>query len=118
MTKTELIQLLEELLGTLSEMVLKQIDKYHREGMSYKEIGRSVYFLFDVQKKDKKSIDTYGIGLVPHVQEQANKYYDAIKRQREQQLKEIENFKKVPELLVSPQDRNKKRKETIKIDEL
>lgn len=117
MSKRELIELLTELLGPLSGMVLRQIDKFVRQGLTYKEIARAVYFLFDVQGRDKKSVSTYGIGLVPNVIKEANYYYDSLKAQQEKQAQQAQNFKGVPLREVKVQKRNKK-KRSIDINEL
>ena len=88
MSKKELIELLTELLGPLSDMVLYQIDKFAKQGISYKSIARAVYFIFDVQGKDKKAVSTYGIGLVPNVMKEANYYYDSLKKKQDEQKKQ------------------------------
>lgn len=108
MSKKELIELLEKLLGTLPAMVLLQIDKFVKAGLSHKDIARAVYYLFDVQHRDKTTIAKYGIGLVPHVVVEANGYYERIKRQYEEQRKQLENVREIDTLEVEPMERKKK----------
>lgn len=117
MNKKELIEHLTNVLGTLSNMVLNQIDKYAKTGITYKEIARAVSFLYEVQNKDKKDVATYGIGLVPHVLAQANAYYDDLRQKIEDQRAQIENAESINSREVSPQDRIK-RDRKIDINEL
>ena len=117
MSRKELVELLTELLGTLSAMVLRQIDKFVKEGLTYKDIARAVYFLYDVQGRDKKDVSTYGIGLVPHVTQQANSYYETIRRKQEEQRAQALASGDIPSREVSPQERIKIRRD-IDISEL
>ena len=118
MTKRELTDLLTEVLGPLPDMVLKQIDKFVKSGLTYKDIGRSAAYIYDVTGKvSKESISTYGIGLVPNYVKEANQYYENIKRQQEKQALQVINAAEVPQREVQPQER-KKRKRGIDIDGL
>jgi hypothetical protein len=117
MSKKELLELLTELLGTLPQMVLNQIEKFVKTGITYKDIARAVYFLYDVQGRDKKDISTYGIGLVPHVIAQANSHYESIRRRQEDQRTQTQGDMEIPSREVSPQERAKIRRE-IDISEL
>lgn len=105
MSKKELIELLTELLGPLSNMVLRQIDKFVEAGLTYKDIARTVYYLFDVQGRDRSKISTFGIGLVPHAVVEANRYYDNIKKQQEEQRKQVLASTEIPTREVSTQER-------------
>lgn len=119
MTKSELIELLEELLGKpLPTMVLRQITKFANQGLTYKEIARATYYLFDVKKKDTDSIHTYGIGLVPYVKDEANKHYDHIKHQQERRQRQFLEQEEIEIRGVQPQKQIKVRKEEIDIDKL
>lgn len=118
MSKKELIELLTEVLGPLTPMVLRQIDKFIKQGLTYKEIARAVVYLYSVTKKLKiESVATYGIALVPEYVNAANNYYDEIKRQQESQKKQVDAAKDINQRLVSPQKRVK-RKRGIDINEL
>lgn len=117
MSKKELIELLTELLGPLSQMILRQIDKFVEAGLTYKDIARTVYYLFDVQGRDRSKISTFGIGLVPHAVTEANRYYDNIKQQQEEQRRQVLASEDIPTREVSPQDRKIARRD-IDISEL
>jgi hypothetical protein len=118
MSKKELIELLTKLLGTLSPLVLRQIDNYVAQGLTHKDIARAVYYIFDVLKKVPiDSTAQYGIGLVPSYVGQANAYYEKIKRQQEQQAKQVEDSESIQTRFVSPQKRVKIKKE-VDINEL
>lgn len=83
-------------------MVQKQIDKFHASGITYKEIARAVYYMFQVQGRDAESVSTYGIGLVPGIKDEANQYYEQIKQRQEKQANQVRNFKKVSTKEVTP----------------
>lgn len=118
MTRKELIEFLTEILGPLPEMVIKQIDKYIKMGLTYKEIARSAAYIFEVTcKVPKNSISQFGIGLVPSYVKEANEYYENIKRQQDKQAHQVINAATVSKREVQPQGR-KKRKRGIDINEL
>lgn len=117
MSKKELLKLLTELLGALHPMVLKQIDKFVKDGHTYKEIARSVYYIYDVLGRDTKDISTYGIGLVPYYIEQANSHFDAIAKQQAAQKQQAQESS-IESREVSTQSRVKKKRSEIDISEL
>lgn len=118
MGKKELIQLLTELLGTLPARVLSHIDILTAQGLTYKEIARAVYYIYDVLKQPKVDLDKWGIkGLVPVYVDKANRYYDALKHQQEQQKQQVLQAGDTPIKEVKPQTRIK-RKVDIDINEL
>lgn len=118
MSKRELIELLTEILGPLPQIVLRHIDILVKQGLTYKDIGRSVAYQYVVLKHEVKDIDKWGIkGLVPIYLGRANSYYDAIKRQQELQRQQVENANPVQEIEVKPLERNRK-KRGININEL
>jgi hypothetical protein len=117
MSKVELIKILEELLGSLPTIVLKQITKFRQQGITYKEIARAASYWFDVLGRDKNTINTYGIGIVPNILPEANQYYNNLKQQQERRKNQFLNKEDVEIREVSPQ-RRIIRKEEIKIDEL
>lgn len=118
MTKKELIEQLTKLLGTLDQMVLRHIDILSKGGLTYKEIARAVYYIYDVLKQPKDNIKQYGIkGLVPLYVQRANAYYDEIKRMREQQARDTRKLN-IDAREVSPQKRKKKKRGEIDISEL
>ena len=68
------------------------ISKYASEGMTYKGMTRALMYFYDVQKN---SIDKSngGIGIVPWVYEDANRYYER-KENMEKQLEEAIEYSK------------------------
>ena len=117
MRKKELLELLEKLFGSVSGLVVKQIDNFVAEGHTYKSIARAVYYLFDVQKRDIKTVEKFGIGLVPFYIDVANKYYDDIKKQYEKQKQQLENLREIEVKEVEPMQRKKKER-NIDINDL
>ena len=90
MSKKELLELLTQLLGTLPPRVLSHIDILASSGLTYKEIARATYYIFDVMKQPIVDLDKWGIkGLVPIYVDKANKYYDTLKRQQDQQKEQV-----------------------------
>lgn len=118
MSKKELLELLTQLLGTLPQRVLSHIDILSKSGLTYKEIARSVYYIYDVLKQPVVDLDKWGIkGLVPIYVDRANKYYDALKKQQEQQREQVLQAGSAQTRVVKPQQRVK-RKRVIDINEL
>ena len=94
MTKKELCDIICHFLGCeeCNAMVLRQINKYVTEhGWSYKDIARAFAYYVEVQGNppDPK----YGIGIVRFVMDDAKKYYSALERQKEEQIKAAEKAK-------------------------
>ena len=76
MTRKELSELIADLYGIpeINTMIDSQISKFIKQhGYTYKEIGRAVYFYVEVQGQTPKK--EMGIGIVPHVMEEARKYF-------------------------------------------
>ena len=69
------------------------ISKYASEGMTYKGMTRALMYFYDVQKN---SIDKSngGIGIVPWVYEEAQRYYKQIEMEKEKIEKVLESFEK------------------------
>jgi hypothetical protein len=61
------------------------ISKYINEGMTYKGITRALMYFYDVQKNNTDKSNG-GIGIVPWVYEDANRYYE----KKENMEKELE----------------------------
>lgn len=117
MTKEELVTLLEESLGPLPTMVTHQIKKFKDSGLTYKQIGRAVYYYFEVLKRDKSSIKTYGIGIVPLLIDESENYYNNLKQQKDKQERQLERIKDVPIREIKPEKRNRRKRE-VDINEL
>lgn len=118
MNKKELIELLTKLLGTLDQMVLRHIDILSKQGLTYKEIARAVYYIYDVLGQPKDSVKQYGIkGLVPLYVQKANAHFDEVRRVQEQQAIDAKDVD-IASRQVSPQKRKKKKRSEIDISEL
>lgn len=108
MTKPELIDILTELLGTLPQIVYRHIDILQKEGLTYRDIARAVYYIFDVQHQPIKDLDKWGIkGLVPLYVSRANNYFEDIKRQQERQVAQVRESADVATKEVKPLEQNK-----------
>ena len=68
------------------------ISKYVSEGMTYKGITRALMYFYDVQKNNTDKSNG-GIGIVPWVYEDANRYYEK-KETMEKQLEEAIEYSK------------------------
>lgn len=118
MSKKELIELLTELLGTLPQIVLRHIDILVKQGLTHKDIARASYYIYDVMGQSKTDLDKWGIkGLIPLYLDKANRYYDEIKRQKDEQTRQAQSMGEVPVREVSPQERRKIQR-SIDISEL
>jgi molybdenum-dependent DNA-binding transcriptional regulator ModE len=118
MSRKELIELLTQLLGTLPQRVLQHIDIMAGNGITYKEMARAVFFMHDVLHQPLVDLDKWGLkGTVPLYVERANKYYDNLKRQQEEQRRQVDAAKDLKIRDVCPQPRVK-RKKGVDINEL
>lgn len=122
MTKQELLKFICDIYGIneCNSMILRQINKYVTEHRyDYIDIARALSYFIDVQGKPANP--QYGIAIVPYVMDDAKKYYDNLRRQKEEQLKAAEKLKKnngntkVIQCKTPKKNKNKKR---IKIEEL
>ena len=115
----ELEQLLKDIFkNEIPVMVKKQIDKLSIQ-YSYKDIGRCVYYFFVIKKNSVDSYHKYGIGIVPHVYEEATRYFERLKEQKEIQRNaamQILKGDKKP-IKITP-NRRSFNKEEVNIDEL
>lgn len=91
MTKQELIEFLKDLLGIdeINRMIDSQITRFMQSGYTAKNIARSVFYYVEVKKQTYDS--QYGIGIVPHIHDEAVRYFVALKKKEEgiQKQKEI-----------------------------
>lgn len=123
MTKQELCKIICQLMGweECSAMVLRQINKYVNEhGWSYKDIARAFAYYVEVQGNtpDPK----YGIGIVRFVMDDARKYYDALQKQKEAQIKAANEQKNKEQnkivITVAPDRQKTIKKRNIDISKL
>lgn len=102
-------------------MILRQINKYVNEhGWSYKDIARAFAYYVEVQGNtpDPK----YGIGIVRFVMDDARKYYDALQKQKEAQIKAANEQKNKEQnkiiITVAPDRQKTIKKRNIDISKL
>lgn len=119
MERQELEQLLKDTFNSeIPVMVKKQIDKLSIQ-YSYKDIGRCVYYFFVIKKNSVDSYYKYGIGIVPHIHEEAIRYFERLKEQKEIQrnaaMQVLKGDKKPIKIIPNRRSFNK---EEVNIDEL
>lgn len=99
-SKQELLDFLKELLDLeqIPSIIDSQITRYVRENKyTYKNIARAAYFYFEVRKSEY--IPRYGIGIVPHVIDEAISYF-------ENQLRKEEFYRQQGRILAQKTDRD------------
>ena len=69
------------------------ITKFLNEGMSYKGITNAFIYFYDI-KKNSIEKSNGGIGIVPWVYEEAQRYYKQIEMEKEKVEKVLESFEK------------------------
>lgn len=93
----------------LSSQIVRQIDKFQTQGITNKQIARSVCYFFEEKGNDLQSINTYGIGFVPLVYKEADDFYNTIIRKQEKLKQQAaqykENLKTLEVQTVETQDR-------------
>jgi hypothetical protein len=121
MNKKELESLICELfeIPNTNQMIDSQISKFMKErGYSYKEIGRALYFYVEVLGNTPKK--EMGIGIVPHVMEEAKKHFYKLEieqKKRKEQGNILKEDREVKEILVRP-ERKPRGIHKIKIEDL
>ena len=78
MTRTQLVDFLKEFLELpqLNRMIESQITRFMQSGYTAKNIARSVFYYVDI--RNNKFDSQYGIGIVPHIHDEAVKYYNML----------------------------------------
>lgn len=100
-TRTELEEKIKDILGidTISLLISKQITKYVTEHKwTYLEIGRALYYFFDVKEGDPAK--SQGIGIVPYVMEESRKYFKDMERRAAQQAKEAQESREKQQNII------------------
>ena len=111
MEKQELRKMLCDTLGIpkTTALIENQIFEYVSDlKLTYKEIARGLVFFITVEGGTYEA--KYGIGIVPHVVERANAYYDRLRREKENQIKSVEDAKKIPDIILKVGQIRKRRK--------
>lgn len=111
MSQEEMLEALKKILkvSELSSRIKVQIEKFQKQGITNKQIARSVCYFFEEKNNDLSSIETYGIGFVPLIFKEADNFYNEIVRKKDRLKKQIieykENISKLEIKTVETQDR-------------
>lgn len=117
--KKELRDLICETLSIpkTTNTIERQINRFVMElGFSYKEIGRAVVYGLTIKKITYESI--FGIGFVQNIIPEANKYFENLKKEKEKQLKSIEEANKQSDIILTGKPKNRRKIKTIDIEKL
>jgi hypothetical protein len=87
MTKEELVALICEIydIPDINTMIEQQINKFFKQGISYKDIGRAISFYIEEQGNLPKK--EMGIGIIPYVVDEARNFYEK-KKQEQNKLRQ------------------------------
>lgn len=120
MDKKELQKIIIEVLKIpkVTTQINRQINKFVVElGLNYEEIAQALTFYFEIQKN--KFDDKYGIGIVPHVVDQAKRYYTTEINNKKKQLKSVIEASKQPDIILRVDEiKRKKKRPKINLDDL
>lgn len=120
MKKQELREIICETLGLdkIPNIIETQIHRLTMElGLTYKEVARAVVYYYGVKKNEYQPM--YGIGIIQNVYPEANRYYEKLKKQREEQLRSVEEAKKHSNIILEVKQIPKRRsKKIIDIEKL
>lgn len=99
-------------------LIESHIHKYIMElGLTYKEIAQALVYYIEVQGGEY--IPMYGLGIVPNVLNEAKAYFAQKRRERENQIRSIEEAKKQPDIILEVKKIKKRKKiQPIDIDKL
>lgn len=99
-------------------LIESHIHKYIMElGLTYKEIAQALVYYIEV--KGGEYIPMYGLGIVPNVLNEAKAYFEQKRREKENQIKSIEEAKKQPDIILEVKKIKKRKKiQPIDIDKL
>lgn len=99
-------------------LIESHIHKYIMElGLTYKEIAQALVYYVEV--KGGEYIPMYGLGIVPNVLNEAKAYFAQKRREKENQIRSIEEAKKQPDIILEVKKIKKRKKiQPIDIDKL
>lgn len=99
-------------------LIESHIHKYIMElGLTYKEIAQALVYYVEV--KGGEYIPMYGLGIVPNVLNEAKAYFEQKRREKENQIRSIEEAKKQPDIILEVKKIKKRKKiQPIDIDKL
>lgn len=110
MTRAELETIIktEYNLAEITPLIGRQIGRFRLEhGYTYKQIARAVVYL--VQIRNQRFDPMFGIGTVPNVMDESERYFERLKREREARLKSLETNKEASNIILKPKMQQKKR---------
>lgn len=90
MNKEECVDKIKEIyqLEELTPLIETQISNYTKRGWSYKMIARALYYFYVVKGGDISK--AAGIGIVPYVINESEKYFTKLEQEREEQRQAAE----------------------------
>ena len=92
-TRKDLEELICDVMGltSITPMISKQINKFVLEyDMSFKEIARCIVWYVEVQGKELTSM--YGLGILPNIREDAEKYFKKLELDQQAQQEEAQKI--------------------------
>lgn len=120
MDKKELQKIIKEVLNikAVTTQINRQINRFVVElGLDYKDIAQALTFYFEVQNNAYQS--QYGIGIVPHIVDQAKDYYKKEMNKKKKQMKSVLDSNKQPDIILKVNKvKRKKERPKINLDDL
>jgi hypothetical protein len=116
MTKKELKEFICDVLQIpkTNSMIESQINRFVVElEFDYKEIAQALVFYYEVQ--GNKYDSQYGLGILPHVREKANAYFDKKRKEKQKQLESVKEASKQTDIILKV-NKIKRRKQKPRID--
>jgi hypothetical protein len=110
MEKSELREFICDVLNIpkLNSMLEAQINRFVIElGLTYKEIAQALVFYIEVEKKNYDP--KYGLGIIPHVKDKANAYFDRKRKEKQQQIKSVKEANQQPDIILTVKEVKPKR---------
>lgn len=92
-TRKDLEELICDVMGIVSitPMISKQINKFVLEyDMSFKEIARCIVWYVEVKGQSLEAL--YGLGIIPNIREEAEKYFKQLELDQQRQSQEAKKI--------------------------
>jgi len=99
-TRLDLYDLIKEVMGikAITPMITKQVNRFVlQDHMSYKDIARCIVWYVEVKGKVLEPM--YGLGIIPNIKEEADKYFKQLELDQQQKANEAKK-------IVENQDNN------------
>lgn len=93
--RQDLEDLIKDVMGisTITPMITKQINRFAMQDWGYKEIARCIVWYVEVAGQTLSPM--YGLGILPNIREQADKYFKQLEldqRKQEAEAKKIAEY--------------------------